>query len=69
MRRAPLAVERGLALLVQACHALQVVHERGVIHRDINLTTSSSPTTVCSRSWISALPSATAPAAGSPARA
>ena len=35
MRRAPLAFDQGLALLVQACHALQVVHERGVIHRDI----------------------------------
>jgi tetratricopeptide (TPR) repeat protein len=35
MRRAPLAFDPGLALLVQACHALQIVHEQGVIHRDI----------------------------------
>jgi tetratricopeptide (TPR) repeat protein len=35
MRRGPLALDQGLALLVQACHALQVVHDRGVIHRDI----------------------------------
>jgi serine/threonine-protein kinase len=35
MQRAPLAIDQGLALLVQACNALQVVHERGVIHRDI----------------------------------
>jgi tetratricopeptide (TPR) repeat protein len=35
MQRVPLDFDRGLALLVQACHALQVVHEQGVIHRDI----------------------------------
>jgi tetratricopeptide (TPR) repeat protein len=35
MQGAPLDFDRGLALLVQACHALQVVHEQGVVHRDI----------------------------------
>lgn len=35
MRQAPLDFDRGLGLLIQACYALQVVHERGVIHRDI----------------------------------
>ena len=35
MEQAPLDFDQGLALLVQACNALQVVHERGVIHRDI----------------------------------
>jgi len=35
MQAAPLDFDRGLALLVQACDALQIVHERGVIHRDI----------------------------------
>jgi len=35
MRAAPLDFEQGLALLIQACYALQVVHERQVIHRDI----------------------------------
>jgi serine/threonine-protein kinase len=35
MQRAPLDFDQGLALLIQACDALSVVHERGVIHRDI----------------------------------
>jgi tetratricopeptide (TPR) repeat protein len=35
MRESPLELQRGLGLLVQACQALQVVHNRGVIHRDI----------------------------------
>jgi len=35
MRDGPLELERGLGLLVQACQALQVVHDHGVIHRDI----------------------------------
>lgn len=35
MHRAPLDFDQGLSLLVQACQALQVVHEQGVIHRDI----------------------------------
>ena len=35
MQRGPLEFDQGLGLLVQACNALQIVHERGVIHRDI----------------------------------
>jgi eukaryotic-like serine/threonine-protein kinase len=35
MQAAPLDFDRGLALLIQACNALQIVHDQGVIHRDI----------------------------------
>jgi serine/threonine-protein kinase len=31
----PMDLDRGLGYLVQACQALQAVHDRGVIHRDI----------------------------------
>jgi serine/threonine protein kinase len=31
----PLTVDQGIDLLVQACQALQVVHDRGVVHRDV----------------------------------
>jgi TonB family protein len=34
-RRAPLPVAQKLGFIVQACHALDYAHERGIIHRDI----------------------------------
>jgi eukaryotic-like serine/threonine-protein kinase len=35
LNQGPLPVEQGLELLMQACQALQVVHDRGVVHRDV----------------------------------
>ncbi len=35
MTGTPLDIDKGLGYLVQACSALQAVHDRGVIHRDI----------------------------------
>jgi len=35
LKQGPLPIEQGLDLLVQACQALQVVHDRGVVHRDV----------------------------------
>ena len=35
MGNAPLPFAHGIEILIQACHALDLVHEQGVIHRDI----------------------------------
>jgi serine/threonine-protein kinase len=31
----PMTIERGLPILIQACHALQEAHQNGIIHRDL----------------------------------
>jgi serine/threonine protein kinase len=31
----PMAAERAVPMLVQACHALQEAHEKGIVHRDL----------------------------------
>jgi eukaryotic-like serine/threonine-protein kinase len=35
LNRGPLPIGQGLELLIQACQALQIVHDRGVVHRDV----------------------------------
>jgi eukaryotic-like serine/threonine-protein kinase len=35
MIKEPMALDRGIELLVQACDGLQAVHDNGIIHRDI----------------------------------
>jgi transposase InsO family protein len=35
MREGPLPLEQGIDLLIQACTALQIVHDHGVVHRDV----------------------------------
>jgi serine/threonine protein kinase len=35
LRQGPLPIARGIELLIQACQALQVVHNHGVVHRDV----------------------------------
>jgi tetratricopeptide (TPR) repeat protein len=35
VRPGPLPIDKGLALLIQAANALAVVHEHGVVHRDV----------------------------------
>jgi serine/threonine-protein kinase len=31
----PMTIERGLPILIQACHALEEAHQNGIIHRDL----------------------------------
>ncbi len=35
LKRGPLPLQQAIALLIHACNALQVVHDRGVVHRDV----------------------------------
>jgi tetratricopeptide (TPR) repeat protein len=35
LNQGPLPIGKGIELLIQACQALQVVHDRGVVHRDV----------------------------------
>jgi serine/threonine-protein kinase len=35
LKEGPLPIDKGLELLVQACQALQVVHDHGAVHRDV----------------------------------
>ena len=35
LKRGPMPLDRAITLLIQACKALQVVHDHGVVHRDV----------------------------------